>query len=294
MNEGQPIIIKKKKIQGHGHHGGAWKVAYADFVTAMMAFFLVMWIMGMDSASRESVEGYFNDPVGFMKVMPKGPPNIGPSGGRTSPRSQMVQGNAARLLEEDRKKIEALESEVEKTLGQGTGQETLAALIKNIEVNITPEGLEIEFVEGKGMVFFEVGSAIVRPEARQLILSVAPKLAGSGRMMFIDGHTDARPFGGGEMDNKMLSLDRARSVYRLLRAGGVPERQVMAIRGQGSRKLKLKDLPLDARNRRVSVLLPFAGTEEQLMSDLPANAVDGSQAAFKEIQVVPEPVRVAP
>lgn len=295
MNEGAPIIIKKKKVSGHGHHGGAWKVAYADFVTAMMAFFLVMWIMGMSADDREQVQGYFNDPMGFMKSVPKGAPNIGPTGGKSSPRESLTQGNATKAREEDEQQLKTVEQSVNKALGSGAATGDLATLLKNIEISITPEGLEIEFVEGKGMVFFEVGSDKVRPQARQLILRVAGQLRGAGRMMFIDGHTDGRPFVGGSMDNKLLSAQRAQAVYRLLRQGGVPEAQVMDIRGRGSRKLKYPDNPLDDRNRRVSILLPFKDAEERVVNDLPVGELQGAEAAFRsEIKIVPPPPSIAP
>ena len=277
MNEGAPIIIKKKKVMPHGHHGGAWKVAYADFVTAMMAFFLVMWIMGMSPDDRKQVQGYFNDPMGFMKEMPKGPPNAGPTGGSSTMRAVRDQGNASKAAQKDTKELVSLEKKVQSALVQSASHGDLAALIKAIEVHVTPEGLEIEFVEGKGVVFFELGSATVRPQAKGVILRVASQLHRAGRVMFIDGHTDGRQFAGGGQDNKLLSAQRAQSVYRLLRAGGVPEAQVLDIRGRGDRKLKYPEKPLDGRNRRVSILLPFKGAEEKVMGDVTGG---DSQATF--------------
>ena len=289
MNEGAPIIIKKKKVAAHGHHGGAWKVAYADFVTAMMAFFLVMWIMGMSPDDRQQVQGYFNDPMGFMKATPKGSPNIGPTGGKSSPRNSLVQGNATRAIEKDEKELATLKQEVKVALTAGEASGDLAALINSIEIQVTPEGLEIEFVEGKGVVFFELGSAVVREQAKGIILRVAGQLKRAGRLMYIDGHTDGRPFSGGSQDNKLLSAQRAQSVYRILRSGGVPEVQVLDIRGRGDRKLKFPSDPLNGGNRRVSILLPFKGGEEKVMSDMSGAHIGNDQAAFSvPVEVKPE------
>lgn len=289
MNEGAPIIIKKKKVMPHGHHGGAWKVAYADFVTAMMAFFLVMWIMGMSPDDRKQVQGYFNDPMGFMKATPKGSPNIGPTGGSRSAQRQITQGTAAKAVQKDERELKSLEKQVQASLSQGETTGDLATLIKAIEVQVTPEGLEIEFVEGKGVVFFELGSAKVRPQARQIILNVATQLRKAGRLMYIDGHTDGRPFAGGGQDNKLLSAERAESVYRLFRSGGIPEEQVLDIRGRGDRKLKYPGDPYDGRNRRVSILLPFKGGEEKVMGDVSTDRTSREQATFEApVDIRPE------
>ncbi|MBL8060093.1 MAG: OmpA family protein [Chthonomonas sp.] len=275
MNDGTPIIIKKKKVSHGGHHGGAWKVAYADFVTAMMAFFLVMWIMGLSPEDRKIVQGYFNDPMGFMKSTPKGAPNIGPSGGRQASSAALAQGEATRRAEES--ELQSLQKEIKSAIGSSDGDAQLLALMEAIEVNITPEGLELEFVEGNGVVFFELGSAVVRPQARSIITRVATQLRASGRLMFVDGHTDGRPFTGGSSDNKLLSAQRAQSVYQILRSAGVPEAQVLDIRGRGDRKLKIVEDPNDARNRRVSILLPFLGGEEKVMDDVDGTPKEGAK-----------------
>lgn len=272
------IIIKKKKVVHGGHHGGAWKVAYADFVTAMMAFFLVMWIMGLSPEDRKVVQGYFNDPMGFMKAMPKGAPNVGPSGGRTAARSTMAQGNSSRTKQNEEAELKNLEREIKEAIGRGKGDAQFLSLIKAIEINVTPEGLELDFVEGNGVVFFELGSANVRPQAKAIITRVATQLKASGRAMFVDGHTDGRPFAVGGNDNKLLSSARAQSVYQILRSGGVLEDQVLDIRGRGDRKLKVPNDPLDARNRRVSILLPYVGAEEKVLGDV--EAMPEEQARF--------------
>ncbi|MCC6687189.1 MAG: OmpA family protein [Fimbriimonadaceae bacterium] len=276
MNDGTPIIIKKKKVVGHGHHGGAWKVAYADFVTAMMAFFLVMWIMGLSPEDRKIVQGYFNDPMGFMKSMPKGSPNVAPSGGRQSVAPSST--SSGRRAKKEEAELETIKKDIKSAIGSGQGDKQVLTLIKAIEVNVTPEGLELDFVEGKGVVFFELGSAVVRPQARAIIARVAVQLREAGRAMYVDGHTDGRPFSSGIRDNKLLSIERASSVYEILRANGVSEKQVLAVRGRGDRKLKYVDDPYDPRNRRVSIFLPYIGAEEKVMDDVQAGPEE--QARF--------------
>lgn len=290
MNEGAPIIIKKKKVSGHGHHGGAWKVAYADFVTAMMAFFLVMWIMGMSADQRQQVQGYFNDPQGFMKSVPKGAPNITPSGGhRASQLSASAAATRRKEEEQEEREVEQVRENIKAVLSKGANDADISVLIKNIEVTLTTEGLEIEFVEGKGMVFFEVGCANIRPQAKKLILEIAPLLAKSGRIMIIDGHTDARNYTGLGYDNWDLSGDRALAVRRVLRLGGVPANQVSAVRAFADTRLKFPDAPLDSRNRRVTVMLPFKRMQQNVVNDIPHDQIDPKdQAIFAKPEIVPE------
>jgi chemotaxis protein MotB len=296
MQEGAPIIIKKKKAHAHGHHGGAWKVAYADFVTAMMAFFMVMWIMGMSDQTRSMVQGYFNDPVGFMKNQPMsrtviplpGTPNtkIGGSGVSGSGQSEMERKEYEEALA-IKKKIEEIVEQEEKT---GYGK----TLMEGVELTITQDGLQIEFIEKSGEVFFELGSAVIRPAARRLIARVAPILAASGRPMILDGHTDARPFPSPSYDNWDLSGDRAAALRRALKAGGVPASQIIAVRANADRVLREKQDPFHFSNRRVSVLLPY---ETRLRSAIGLGRVPDRrlQGMFKSpIEVAPDLPKIGP
>lgn len=289
MPELQPIIIKKRKAAHHGAHSAAWKVAYADFITAMMAFFMVLWIMGLSQDVRTKVQGYFNDPFGFVKNEPMtrtvvplpGTPNskIGGAGVTGSGKSETSAGeidSAKRLAEEIKRAINT---------GAGTGAYGQLQL-EGVEVTVTSEGVQIEFLEKDGEVFFELGKARIRPAGRAVIDRIAPVLAKSGRKIVIDGHTDARPYPGTAYDNWDLSGDRAAAMRRTLRAGGVRDGQIVAVRANADRRLRRPDAPLDGSNRRVSVMLPFDWNLPSI-AGLPTEAMLQPTAA-------PPPVDIAP
>ena len=248
--KGQPIIIKKIKKGGHGgHHGGSWKVAYADFVTAMMAFFMVMWIMGMSEETRKSIASYFNDPVSFRMGEPSSSTIFALSSAaagkkKTSPVDKDYD-REQKALEKTAKKVKA---ELAATKG-------LDGIDKDVKVTVTPEGLMIELIETRGAVFFESGSATVRPVAREIIGRLAPILAKTGKPLVIQGHTDAAPFAG-PGGNFGLSASRAMSLMRSLRADGCPEGQFNEVVGYGATKLETPERPFDFSNRRVTILLP--------------------------------------
>lgn len=278
MQETTPIIIKKKKGHAHGHHGGAWKVAYADFVTAMMAFFLVMWIMGMSEDTKVAVAGYFNDPGGFMRNTPR-TRNILPMGQPFLRKG--AEGRDDQTVRDDVRQFQEIKGDLEGKLrgggtgaGDGVSQET-QALVDGVEVRMTSQGLEINFVEKFGEVFFDLGSPRVRPAARRIILEVAPILAESRRAMFIDGHTDGRIHRGRNYDGKLLSSDRAEAVYWILRTGGVREEQVLGLRGFADKMLRRPDDPYHFSNRRVSILLPYRAVAHEI-SDLPGEILSNT------------------
>lgn len=262
MNEGAPIIIKKKKAHGHGHHGGAWKVAYADFVTAMMAFFLVMWIMGMSDEDRESVESYFKDPMGYTRTAPKGRPNIGFAGAqrRSNARDNATSADASNA---DRADLESLHKAAAAVVAGDLASSGLEAFSKLIEVKLTDEGLEIEFVEGQGVAYFEVGSTTVTSRAKQIIGELGVVLARSGRVMKVYGHTDARSYVGNGYDNFDLSAERANAVKRVLTAAGVRKAQIKEVVGFADQRLKIAANPLDPRNRRVTLVLPYVAQKSE-------------------------------
>ncbi|MBI1757139.1 MAG: OmpA family protein [Fimbriimonas ginsengisoli] len=283
MNEGTPVIIKRKKgHEGQAHHGGSWKVAYADFVTAMMAFFMVMWIMGLSDQTRAQIQGYFNDPIGFMKNMPRSKSIINLQGPppKPSPTPSIQQPKI-----EEEKRLRELQKELDKQI---EADPNLGSLMKQVEMTVTQEGLQIELVENTGAVFFESGSAVIRPLAQRLIAQIAPVLAKSGRKMVIEGHTDASPYPSTSYTNWDLSADRANALRRALEADGVGESQVMQVRGYAATKLKKPEDPLHFSNRRVTVLLPFRDVNEPVV-DLPKGAFDTDrQGAFRD------PVQIAP
>ncbi len=265
MAEVQPIIIKKKKVVAGGHHGGSWKVAYADFVTAMMAFFMVMWIMGMDAETRSMIQGYFNDPLGFVKnppktktafAMPGSPrPKDGVADSKGSgPDFESANGKQAAEMQLQKENLESVKERIEHAMSE---DQELKGLMKYVSMTLTDEGLQIEFTEAVGAVFFESGSFAIRPQAMELVSKVAPILSRSGYKIIVKGHTDAQPYAGQGYTNWDLSTDRAQAMRRALMQYGVANGQFALVAGLADTQLKNTEDPYNFSNRRVTLLLPF-------------------------------------
>jgi len=250
------IIIKKKKGGDHGgHHGGSWKVAYADFVTAMMAFFLVMWIVGMDDKAKESVQGYFSNPVGFKKGFGSGTSPL--ASGQAPVVTARSTPLPARLAEEAA--MEAVQARLEAAFSG----EDLAALKEHVDITVTHEGLRIEFGEGLiGDATFASGSAVMTSSMLRAIAILGSEVAPLPNSVIIEGHTDAVPLSRpGGYSNWELSSDRANAARRALQTQGVDAKRIVSVRGFADRNPKIPDFPEDPRNRRVSILLPFRTPE---------------------------------
>ena len=246
------IIVKKKKIMAAAHHGGSWKVAYADFVTAMMAFFMVMWIMNMDEGVKELVEGYFSNPVGFKKSF-SGGRNILSQG--NSLMSMEVRDNFIIKRREEEQELRQAAEAIESALVDGGLAEGANAVV---EVVVTDQGLRIEMMEtGEGETFFDKSSAELKPQLRTVLSVIASHIAELPNGLIVEGHTDALPFGRDGYGNWELSVDRANSARRVLEAGGLPSDRLFEVRGYADRSLKFVEDALDPRNRRISLLLPF-------------------------------------
>ncbi len=266
-SHGKKIIIVKKKIGGHeGHHGGSWKVAYADFVTAMMAFFMVMWIMGMDQGVKNMVQGYFQNPVGFKR---------GYSGGRNvlSQGSSVVNPNNLPVLLlrrwEEKRVLEEAASAIRASLEQAGITDDMGGAVEFV---MTEQGLRIEMMEtGEGETFFERSSAQLKPALRVVLGLVAEGLSDLPNDFVVEGHTDALPFGRPTYSNWELSVDRANGARRVLALDGLPERRFAEVRGYADRQLKVPNAPRDPRNRRISVLLPFT---TKIETDNSADIID--------------------
>jgi chemotaxis protein MotB len=233
-----PIIIIKKKRGGHGHHGGAWKVAYADFVTAMMALFIVLWLMNSSEQVKEAVAGYFKDP----------------SGTGTSTGSSMAgSGNGVEIGRDDMNKLKEKLAEAMKEVP------ALSQLKDQVEMTVTGEGLRVELLEKEGGTFFETGNAhpsVVGTEMLELLAGEVGKLPSR---VFIEGHTDSRPYSnGGPYSNWELSSDRANAARRLMTENGIRVDQVSEVRGYADQRLRKADDPTSASNRRVSIVVQWA------------------------------------
>lgn len=232
-----PIVIKK--VVGHGgHHGGAWKVAYADFVTAMMALFIVLWLLNSSKQLQVAVGGYFKDPTGNSKMV-----------GST----MRGAGQSLDLRKEDMKKIkEALETQI-KMLPD------FEKLKNHIEMTITSEGLRIELSEGDQSTFFELGSAEPSNSGKELLMALAAEVGKLPNHISIEGHTDSKPYSGGlsHYSNWELSVDRANSARRIMRNSGLGPEQVSQVRGFADQMPRASKAPEDPANRRISLIIEY-------------------------------------
>ena len=257
MDDGnnRPIIRVVKKVSGHGHHGGAWKVAYADFVTAMMAFFLVMWVVGMDQPAQDSIQAYFNDPAGYTSQLGRGTGVLMSGNALTDFQSALVDLAAIRR-ERERRQFEEMGQRLRATFERAAVPE---ALTENVQITVTEQGLRIELAEtDAGPTFFALGSADLTESATALLELVADELARVENSVIVEGHTDARPLDLVDYSNWELSNDRANAARRMLEAGGLDPSRVIEVRGYADRELAVPDDPNAAANRRVSILLPFS------------------------------------
>jgi chemotaxis protein MotB len=232
----QPIIVIKRNGGHGGHHGGAWKVAYADFVTAMMSLFIVLWLMNSSVKIKKAVAGYFNDPKGTASLM----------GTAMSGTGETVTAAAGDDMQKLKDKIE----------GQIKAKKDLEKLSKQISITITPEGLRIELLEEKDGTFYQSGSARLSESGQELLSLLAGELKTLPNSLLIEGHTDASQYSSDtSYGNWELSADRANSARRLLQEAGVRSDQVTQVRGYADQLLRVKDNPLDPSNRRVSILV---------------------------------------
>jgi len=266
MAEEQPPIIIRRKKHGHGgHHGGAWKVAFADFMTAMMAFFLVMWLVGQSDEVKESVAGYFRDPgkfnqqgrsgvlkgsehaiqsekenIGLIKTPEK--PDFMPS----SEEKKQLTLAAKNILEELKK------------------QRAFDRLKKNIKVQMTSEGLRIILNESEDSpAFFEPGSAKLLQKSAIILVTIAKELGQLTNHLVIEGHTDASFTAQSEYSNWELSADRANAARQLMEVSGLNKGQVREVRGYAEKFPMITNNPGDPRNRRVSILVLYEARERQ-------------------------------
>ncbi len=288
----QPIIVKKKKSgDHHGHHGGAWKVAYADFVTAMMAFFLVMWILGLSPDNRQRIASFFRDPGLFSFLTGKKIPideNLSAGSYDTKGNnpgtqdsyiesqqkwekalldtlSKHLREQAYRDSVEAAEKLASAAEKIKEKLNQLANDKNFTELLANLELTVSPEGLRIELLEKKESVFFEVGSARLRPAAIKLLASIVPILKDLPNPIVLEGHTDSRQYPSLKgYSNWELSADRANSARKVLESNGIPPGRISGVYGYADRRLKNPLNPFDVVNRRVSILVANFKTEDFL------------------------------
>ena len=254
MDKTRPIIILKKKARHTGHHGGAWKVAYADFVTAMMSLFIVLWLLNTSKPIQEAVGGYFRDPRGTASK--KGS-------------SQAGRGQNLLLNKDDMPK---LKDQLEQKIRQMDDFEKLKS---HVEMTVTSEGLRIELTESASGTFFESGSPKLNADGRELLVTLAGELGKLPNTLSIEGHTDSKPYSAsGNYSNWELSTDRANAARRLMQSNGVRSNQVAQVRGFSDQHLRKLENPLDPANRRISIIVQYLGTntnEDEAKPATPGN-----------------------
>jgi chemotaxis protein MotB len=242
-----PIIIVRKKAGHAAHHGGAWKVAYADFVTAMMAFFLVLWLVGQGKDVKAAVGGYFRDPAVFEESGGRG---ILP--GSTEIDEQRIDAPPVDDQTE-RQRLEEAATHIREALAQVPAFKTLG---DQVEFTVTPEGLRIDLLDRDNSSFFEVGSAVLRSETERILGVIAHEISTLDHVIVVEGHTDSRAYSvSGGYTNWELSADRANAARRVMERDGLGVNQVGSVSGLADRQLRFPDVPFDARNRRVSILV---------------------------------------
>jgi chemotaxis protein MotB len=258
-DDNSPIIIKKGKKGHEGHHGGAWKVAYADFVTAMMALFIVLWILGQSEEVKQAVSGYFKDPAGFDGK------TINTPGGKSKDLLNL-NNEEIKQIEQQRevaKQIEA-EKEVLKKMGEEIVKELSAdpdfkGLVDQVKIEIIDEGLRIELMEGADDLFFQVGTSVLNSKAKLLIRKIGASLAKLPNKVVIEGHTDSRPYQGDGLGytNFELSADRANAARKELTQTALKAGQLVEVRGYADSRLRDKTDPYSLVNRRISIIVKF-------------------------------------
>ena len=283
----QPIIVKRIKKGGHGHHGGAWKIAYADFVTALMAFFLLMWLLGSTTeGDKKGIADYFQSP---LKVALLGGSGSGDSshvingGGQDLSRStgQVKRGDIeakresvnlhvlkAEQLRAEVARLEDLKKKVEQKIADSP---KLAAMASQLKLDMTRDGLRIQIADEQNRPMFASGSAVVQPYMRELLREIGQVLGVVPNHLTLEGHTDAQPFSAGERgySNWELSADRANASRRELVAGGLPDERMLRVQGLASSTLFDSAAPNSASNRRISIIVMNRDAEDRLFRTAP-------------------------
>lgn len=302
----RPIVIKRvKKVVG-GAHGGAWKLAYADFVTAMMAFFLLMWLLGSTSkGDLKGIADYFQNP---LMIANKGGAGSGDSssviqgGGKdlTRQSGQVKQGDidtktktinlketTAEFKRKEREALEGMKAKIEKLM---TETPQLQPFKNQILLDITAEGLRIQIVDEQNRPMFDTSSAELKPYSKEILRQIGKVLNGVPNRISLAGHTDAAQFSGGEkgFSNWELSANRANASRRELIVGGMDEPKILRVVGQSSTVLFDKNDPLNPSNRRISIVVLNKKTEMSILQDEgPESLVNSADDVTPEVSKTP-------
>ncbi len=303
QDELQPIIVKKIKKGGGGHHGGAWKVAYADFVTAMMAFFLLLWLLNVTSEEqKKGIADYFdpnpkisesvsgaNGMLGGLSIsqdgaMVKDVQDMSTQQDSNPSLRENSQVTEEQFKEEQRKREETNFKKAENAIKDAMKENAeLQELEKNLKMDMTPEGLRIQIVDSDGKPMFPSGSAEMYERTQKLLAKVSEVIRKMPNEISVRGHTDGVPYSkGNNYSNWELSADRANASRRVLVTSGVPEAKINNVLGKADRDHLIGDKPNDAQNRRISIIL----LREELVTQIGANrstkAVQEQEKAAKD------------
>lgn len=309
MENNQPIIVKRVKKTAGGHHGGAWKIAFADFATAMMAFFLVMWLMSSATPEqKKAISGYFQDPIGFTE---SASPHVIDLGGTPTPapdrtlnpetkdapdaqeaaidaqteEQQEVSASQAKELAEqvERERLEMLLQELQTKVDENP---QLQKFKDQILFEITQDGLRIQIMDAENRPMFDLGSARLQPYFEDILLILAETIKAVPNKISVSGHTDAKPFAAdGEFGNWELSANRANAARRALVAGGYPDERVARVVGYASSALFDRQDPLNPVNRRIDITV---------LTKKAQRAIEGEQEQQGEAPPEPMPAADAP
>lgn len=267
IKDDEPIIIKKiiKKSGGHAAHGGAWKVAYADFVTAMMCLFLLLWLVNVDPSAKSAVSRFFKQPTQtgpmqgntFIFGGAQRPGNPGKMEGGAS----FFEFQKLVLTGQNKREVQQkMKNELQKELELSSDEE----LLNKVEFNLVEQGILIEIKDDEKLEVFRSGSASLTPEARSLLDKVANVIKNRISSIIVAGHTDAKNFSYGNYDNWNLSTDRAIAVKTRLIYDGVNQTRFARVEGYAETQLKNPEVPLSPANRRITILMLQEGEEENL------------------------------
>jgi len=300
--EDQPIIIKRKKVVAAGHHGGSWKVAFADFATAMMAFFLVLWLTATATPEQKrAVEGYFKDPVGYTEGGSPNPVDLGGSASVVDESSDDVADSNIQIQDQvveemaqtlEQQKMERLFQDLKDRIEQN---KTLQEFKDQLLIDITSEGLRIQIVDRSQRPMFDSGRAELKYYSQDILFELAKTLSTVDNKLSLTGHTDSTPFSGRPgYTNWELSADRANTARRALVAGGVAGRQIGRVVGLSDSVLFNKGDPQAPVNRRISIIVmnkkaaddmqSSAGQSDEPLIDLTAPSEEDQQKAMESLE----------
>jgi chemotaxis protein MotB len=302
----RPIIVKKIKKSGGGHHGGAWKIAYADFVTAMMAFFLLMWLLGSTTkAQKEGISEYFKTPLmvalsggtsvgasdtlikgGGGKDMTKKQGQVKPvDGAKGKEKSVDIKDAQEAVKKAEVAKLEELKAKMEEAIQDSP---TLSKFKSQLLLDITSEGLRVQIVDDQNRAMFESSKTEMQPYAKQILQELGKVLNGVTNKISLSGHTDAAAYTNGEKgySNWELSADRANASRRELVAGGMDETKLLRVVGLSSASLLNTEDPLDPKNRRISIVVMNKQAEEAAMKDVATKNISSTAAKDEMSQVI--------